>query len=115
MFQGLRGGNLLLAFAVELAMLAAFAVAGWSATQILWLRIVLAVALPGIAIAMWAVWAAPKAKKRRLKPGPLLLFKLIIFGFATLAWWLAGQGFIAAIFGTLAAINLVGIWAFKQY
>lgn len=115
MFQGLRGGNLVLAFAVELAMLAGFAVAGWSATPILWLRIVLAIALPGIAIALWAVWAAPKAKKRRLKPRPLLLFKLIIFGVATIAWWLAGQGFIAAIFGTLAAINLAGIWAFKQY
>jgi hypothetical protein len=115
MFQGLKGGNLVLAFAVELAMLAAFAVAGWSATPILWLRIVLAIALPGIAIAMWAVWAAPKAKKRRLKPRPLLLFKLIIFATATLAWWLAGQGFIAAIFGTLAAINLFGIWAFRQY
>jgi hypothetical protein len=115
MFTSLRAGNLVLAFAVELAMLAGFAVAGWSATEILWLRIVLIVALPGIAIAMWAVWAAPKAKKRRLKPGPLLVFKIIIFSFATLAWWLAGQGFIAAVFGTLAAINLIGIAAFKQY
>ena len=115
MFMGLRNGNLALAFAVELGMLAGFASAGWAATPILWLRLLLAVALPGIAIAMWAVWAAPKAKKRRLKPGPLFLFKLIIFGFATLAWWLAGMGLIAAIFGVLAAINLAGIAAFKQY
>jgi hypothetical protein len=115
MLSSLRNGNLALAFAIELAMLAAFALAGWTATPILWLRLILTVALPGIAIAMWAVWAAPKAKKRRLKPRPLLLFKLIIFGFATLAWWLAGQGFIAAIFGALAAINLLGIWAFRQY
>ena len=115
MLSGLRNGNLALAFAVEIAMLAAFALAGWTATPILWLRIVLAVALPALAITMWAVWAAPKAKKRRLKPGPLLVFKLIIFSFATLAWWLAGQGFIAAIFGVLAAINLLGIVAFRQY
>jgi hypothetical protein len=112
---GLKAGNLALTFAVEIAMLAAFAVAGWTATPILWLRLLLTIALPGIAIAMWAVWAAPKAKKRRLKPGPLLVFKLIIFGFATLAWWLAGQGLIAAIFGVLAAINLLGIVAFRQY
>jgi hypothetical protein len=115
MFMGLRNGNLALAFAVELGMLAGFAFAGWAATPILWLRLVLAAALPGIAIAMWAVWAAPKAKKRRLKPRPLLTFKLVIFGFATLAWWLAGMGLIAAIFGVLAAINLAGIAAFKQY
>jgi len=115
MFSGLKAGNLALAFAVELGMLAAFAAAGWAATPIPWLRVVLAVALPGIAIAMWAVWAAPKAKKRRLKPGPLLLFKFVIFSFATLAWWLAGMGLIAAIFGVLAAVNVLGIWAFKQY
>jgi hypothetical protein len=115
MLSGLRNGNLVLAFAVEMAMLAGFAAASWVATDLLWLRIVLTVALPGFAIVMWAVWAAPKARKRRLKPGPLLVFKLIIFGFATLAWWLAGFGLIAAIFGCLAAINLLGIAAFKQY
>lgn len=115
MFASLRAGNLVLAFAVELAMLAGFAWAGWAATPILWLRIILAIALPGVAILMWAVWAAPKAKKRRLKPGPLLLFKFLIFAAATLAWWLAGLSLIAAIFGTLAAINLLGIVAFKQY
>ncbi|MEO6012252.1 MAG: YrdB family protein [Devosia sp.] len=115
MLTSLRNGNLALAFAVELAMLAAFAFAGWAATPILWLRVLLAVALPGLAITMWAVWAAPKAKKRRLKPRALFQFKLVIFAFATLAWVLAGQGFIAAVFGTLAAINLVGIWAFSQY
>jgi hypothetical protein len=115
MFQGLKGGNLILAFAVELAMLAGFAIAGWAVTPTVWLRVALAIGLPGIAIAMWAVWAAPKAKKRRLKPGPLLLFKIVIFSAATLAWWLAGQGFIAAIFGSLAAINLLGFWAFRQY
>jgi hypothetical protein len=113
--HSLKNGNLALAFAVEIAMLAAFAVAGWTSTPIPWLRIVLTIALPGIAILMWAVWAAPKAKKRRLKPGPLLVFKIIIFGFATLAWWLAGLGLIAAIFGVLAAINLIGIVVFRQY
>jgi hypothetical protein len=113
--DGLKNGNLALAFAVEIAMLAAFAAAGWVATPILWLRIGLAIALPGIAIVLWSVWAAPKAKKRRLKPGPLLVFKIIILGFATLAWWIAGLGLIAALFGVLAAINLLGIVAFRQY
>ncbi len=115
MLTGLKNGNLALAFAVEIAMLAGFALAGWASTPTLWLRIVLAIALPGLAILMWAVWAAPRAGKRRLKPAPLLLFKLIIFGFATLSWCLAGHSFIAAVFGTLAAINLIAAWAFRQY
>ena len=115
MFSGLRNGNLALAFAVEIAMVVGFAAAGWAATPILWLRIVLTIALPGIAILLWAVWAAPKAKKRRLKPGPLLLFNFINFSFATQARWHAGIGLIAAVFGVLAAINLLGIVAFRQY
>jgi hypothetical protein len=115
MLSNLKAANLALAFAVEVGMLAGFAVAGWAATPIPWLRIVLAVGLPAIAIVCWAVWAAPKAGKWRLKPRPLVLFKLAIFGLATLAWWWAGQAFIAAIFGVLAAINLLGIVAFRQY
>ena len=114
MLASLRNGNLLLAFLLELAMLAAFALAGWVSTNILWLRIVLAVGLPGIAIVLWAVWAAPRAGKRRLKPTPLLLFKLIMFGFATAAWWVAGQSFIGAIFGALAVIHLSAAAAFRQ-
>ena len=115
MLTSFKCGNLALAFAVEIAMLAGFALAGWAATPIPWLRLVLTIGLPALAILMWAVWAAPKAGKRRLKPASLLLFKLTIFGFATLAWWLAGHSFIAAVFGTLAAINLIAAWAFRQY
>jgi hypothetical protein len=112
----MRAGNMALAFAVELAMLAGFAVAGWAATEAWWLRIALAVALPGIAIALWAVWAAPKAsKKTRLAPRPLLVFKLAMFAAATLAWWLAGLPFAASVFGTLAAVHLAGVVLFRQY
>jgi hypothetical protein len=112
--KALRDANLALAFAVELAMLAAFAVAGWAATPVLWLRVVLAVGLPALAIVLWAVWAAPKAGKRRLKMPALLVFKLAIFAAATFAWWAAGLPFIAAIFGTLAAISLLGGLVLRQ-
>ena len=111
----LKMGNLVLAFAVEMAMLVAFATAGWVATDELWLRIALMLALPGIAGVLWAIWAAPKAKKKtRLKPVPLLMIKTSIFAAATLAWWLAGMPLIAAIFGTIAAIHLIGAILLRQ-
>ena len=113
--QSLRSGNMLLAFLLELAMLAAFCYAGWVSTPTLWFRVVLAVGLPALAILLWAVCAAPKAGKRRLKMPALLIFKLIIFGAATAAWWVAGQAFIAAIFGALVVINLLGMLAFRQF
>ena len=115
MITSLRRGNMLLAFLLELGMLAAFCFAGWAATGILWLRIILAIGLPALAILLWAVWAAPKAGKRRLKMPQLMIFKVIIFAFATAAWWAAGQAFIASIFGALVVINVLGMWAFKQY
>jgi Protein of unknown function (DUF2568) len=115
MIRSLRSGNLLLAFLLEVGMLAAFCFAGWVSTGVVWLRIILAIGLPGLAILLWAVWAAPKAGKRRLKMPALLVFKIIMFAAATAAWWAAGQAFIAAIFGALVVINLLGMRAFKQY
>jgi hypothetical protein len=115
MLKSLRSGNLLLAFLLELAMLAAFCFAGWSATQVTWLRIVLAIGLPALAIVLWAVWAAPRAGKRRLKMPALLVFKAAIFVAAGAALFAAHQPFIASVFTALVAVNLVGMWAFKQY
>jgi hypothetical protein len=115
MLRSLRSGNLLLAFLLEVAMLVAFCRAGWSATRVMWLRIVLAIGLPAVAIALWAVWAAPRAGKRRLKMPALLIFKAVIFVLAGAAWWVAGQAFIASIFTALVAINFVGMWAFGQF
>lgn len=110
----LRVANLVLAFAIELAMLAAFAVAGWASTPILWLRIALTIGFPALAILLWAVWAAPKAGKHRLQMPALLVFKVLMFAGATGALVLAGQGFLAAIFGTLAAVHLLAAVAFGQ-
>ena len=115
MIQSLRSANALLAFLLEVAMLAAFCYAGWVSTPILWLRVVLTVGLPALAILLWAVWAAPRAGKRRLKMPALMIFKLVIFAAATAAWWIAGQQFIAAIFGALVVINLLGMLAFRQF
>jgi hypothetical protein len=106
---------MLLAFLLEVAMLAAFCYAGWVSTNILWLRLTLAVGLPALAIVLWAVWAAPRAGKRRLQMPGLMVFKLAIFAAATVAWWMSGQAFFAAIFGALVVINLLGMLAFRQF
>ena len=111
--QSLKGGNLLLALLIEIAAVIAFAVAGWSATHVLWLRGLLAVGLAGVAIAAWAVWAAPRSGTR-LKPPALIVFKIVVFALATAAWWYSGQSFFAAVFGVLAVVNLLGAWAFGQ-
>ena len=115
MLKSLRRGNLLLAFLLELAMLAAFCFAGWTLGTATWMKAGLAIGLPAIAIVLWAMYAAPRAGKRRLKMPRLLIFKVGIFVAASIAWWAAGQAFIASIFVALVAINVIGMWAFRQY
>ena len=113
--RSLRRANLLLAFIIELGMLVAFCYAGWAVTHVLWLRIVVAIALPALAIVLWATWAAPKAGKRRLKMPALLWFKLGMFAAATGALWGVGEAFIGSVFGVLALVNLAVAQVFRQY
>ena len=115
MLVSLRRGNLLLAFLLELVMLAAFCFAGWTLGTATWMKAGLAIGLPAIAIVLWAIYAAPRAGKRRLKMPRLLIFKVCIFVAASAAWWAAGQAFIASIFIALVAINVLGMWVFRQY
>ena len=101
----LRNANLALAFLVELAMLVALGYAGWAATDIWWLRYLLLIGWPALAIVLWAIWAAPKSG-RRLPAPALLLFKLAIFAVTAFLLWAAGQAPAALLFGIVAASNL---------
>lgn len=114
MLRSIRSANILLAFGLELAMLAGFAVGGWGVPGTMWVRLGAAVALPSAAIVLWGIWAAPKAGARRLKMPALFWFKCAMFGAATAAWWFGGDPFIGAIFGTLAAINLLTAAALRH-
>ena len=114
MLRSLRSANILLAFALELAMLAGFAVGGWAVPGTMWIRLGAAVAAPAIAIVLWGLWAAPKAGPRRLKMPALFWFKAAMFAAAAAAWWFGGHPFIGAIFASLAAINLLTAAALRH-
>jgi len=60
-----------LAFGCELAMLASLAVAGWLGADAPPARIGLAVAMPGLVVAIWAVWMAPTSPRRLPNPARL--------------------------------------------
>lgn len=103
--DAIRAANLALAFFLEIAMLVALGYAGWAATDIWWLRYLLLIGWPALAILLWAIWAAPKSGRRL--PGPaLLIFKAAIFGVTTFLLWAAGASPAALLFGALAAIHL---------
>ena len=82
-----------LAFGCELAMLGALGVAGWSGADGTLARTALAVVLPGVALAVWAVWLAPRSA-HRLGPAPRVGVQIALFVLAGLAlaatgrpWW----------------------------
>lgn len=96
----------LLAFTLELAMLAALGYWGFYGGKKAPEKYLWGLGLPLLAIALWWVWAAPKSAHRLEQPY-LLVFKLILFGVAsfglyrsglpTLAWWLAGLAFVSIL------------------
>ena len=103
--DAIRAANLALAFFLEIAMLVALGYAGWAATDIQWLRYLLLIGLPALAIVLWAIWAAPRSGRRL--PGPaLLIFKAAILGVTTFLLWAAGVSPAALLFGALSAIHL---------
>jgi hypothetical protein len=105
--------NLALAFALELAMLAAYAFWGFGAVENTLLRIILGVGIPLIVAGIWGMYMAPRAAKP-VTPQVKLVLLLVLFGGAALALAAAGQITLAAIFAALVVINQVLLRVWQQ-
>jgi hypothetical protein len=89
MAQAWNGLWLTVAFLAEVAALVALAIWGWSAVDSTAWRVVLAVAAPAVAGALWGVFAAPRAPVR--VPLLTVLVKVLVFGAAVLALFATGH------------------------
>jgi hypothetical protein len=94
---------LTVAFLSELAALAALAVWGWSVGNSTGWRVVLAVATPAVAAALWGVFAAPRAPVH--VPALSLLVKVAVFGGAVLALFAAGHPWPAVVLAAAALLS----------
>ena len=104
----LRWTNDVLAFALELAALAALLVWGFAVGPNLLWRIAIGVGAAAVLIAVWGYWLAPRARHPLTRPG-VFAAKLMIFLIAAAALWAAGHAWPGATLGVLAVINL-GLW-----
>ena len=99
----------LVAFVAEVALVVAFAWAGWLMGESTATSVILAVVLPGLAIAVWGIWCAPRAT-RRLSQTPRWAVKSVLFAVAFVLLDVFGPQPGAAIFGgamlVLFAISL---------
>ena len=99
-----RVANDVLRFCLELASLAGLAIWGWR-TGPTGVNVVLAIAAPLAAAALWGAFVAPKAPRHPPDPWRLLL-EVTVFGGGTLGFAAAGLGTAAVVLGIAAAIHL---------
>jgi len=111
MLQLLTGTNQLLAFLLELAMLAAFGYSAFVLAPAGWPAWAAAIAIVAVAIVLWAIWAAPTSSTR-LPTIPLVIFKLVLFGAASAALAAVGRPMLGVVLIVVFVINLglAAIW-----
>ena len=111
MLSLLTGANQLLAFLLELVMLAAFGYWAFVTAPAGWLAWVAAIAIIAVAIVLWAIWAAPTSANR-LPTIPLVVFKLVLFGAASAGLAAAGRPMLGGALAVVLVINLglAAIW-----
>lgn len=95
---------------VLIVALVTFALWGALGFEFPW-NLVLGIATPAIALALWALFVSPRAVIR-VHPFVRVLIELIVFVSATLAWWDMGQAWIGIAFGVVAVAS--GVFAGRR-
>jgi hypothetical protein len=107
------GANAVLAFLLELALLAVMVVLAVRLDAPVAVQVALAVLLPAAVIAVWALLVAPRAP-RRLAVRPRFVLQAVLFGLGALALALAGLPLLAVLFAVVVAAHLALRLALRQ-
>jgi len=95
--------NDILRFFLEIFAVVSLAIWGFSSWPLPW-NIVLGIALPAVAILLWALFRSPKAVFSIDVFGKALV-EIAVMAAAALAWWDMGVPVVAVVFGLLAVIS----------
>jgi hypothetical protein len=106
----MKTANLGLRFLLELALLAALAVWGFSLGST-WLSVVAGIGAPVMAACVWGLWIAPKSERRLTDPTRLVL-ELLLFTAAAIALAATGRTALAAVLVALVLVQevLMHLW-----
>jgi hypothetical protein len=106
----LKSANLAIKFILELAAFAAFGYWG-STVRSGAVAVIVAIAAPASAIALWALFAAPRSQ-RRLRVSLRVPFELTVFVLATAALSAAVSQILAVVFAAAVVLNssLLSVW-----
>jgi hypothetical protein len=91
-------------FALEVVAIAALAYWGFTMDTAIWARILFGVGAPAVAVLLWMMFAAPKARVP-VSVAAVVAVKVLVYGAATLA--IAAAGHIALAVAFLGLVLLV--------
>src|SRR5262249_15689103 len=113
MMVAIKTGNLVLAFVLELCILAALGYWGLQTASGPIAKGALGIGAPVLAAVVWGMFLAPKAAVQ-LPTVAYWALKAVIFGLAVLALAVAGHPTLAWIFGAVALLNGTLLYAWRQ-
>lgn len=105
--------NLAIKFLLELAALALLAYWGAVAGSGV-VGVILAVVAPAAMVAVWGMFAAPRAA-RRFSTRPRIALEMGIFAVACVAGYEAGAIIVSTAFAVIAFLNAVGMTLLRQW
>jgi hypothetical protein len=108
-----KAANLGVRFLLELCALAALGVCGWQVPDQIVASVLLAIAAPLLAAAVWGRWVAPKAGHRLDDPARLGV-ELLVFGAAVVGLLVADQPGWALALAVAYAVNVSLGFAWRQ-
>jgi Protein of unknown function (DUF2568) len=107
----IKNANLVLAFLLELCVLVALAFWGFSTGSGMLIKIVLGIGAPVLAMIVWGLFGAPKGPWH-LNGIWYLLLKIVFFGSAAVALYIARQHVLGVVFALIFVIitALLYVW-----
>ena len=100
-----RSLTLVLAFTLELAMIAALVLWGWTEPTSVLVKVLAGLGLPAVVVAVWARFLAPRAGRRL--PWPWLpAMTLLLFWLGALALHGAGHSTAALVMAVASAVDV---------
>ena len=105
--------NLAFRFILEMLVLVALFLFGWTRSESLPIQLFLALAMPAAVMVAWGLFVAPKASRRLDDPARLAL-ELVIWFLGALAFGLTVSPILAILFGLAVLISLALMFYWGQ-
>ena len=112
----MRKLNLGFRFVLEIIVLVALFLWGAAISDEFIVQVVLGLVFAGVAVVVWGLFVAPKARRRLPDPARLVV-ELGVFGFGALAFILSGNLVLGILLGAAAVISiaLMFLWDQRAY